>query len=203
MFESMVSFTMLEHLWGESFVPARGRVGSERHATPLRWPHKTKDGYICAWPSSDKHWQVLRDVAGRPELKDHPIFGDRKARRKNIRKVLDLLDEIFPTRTTAEWAKALSAGGVPCMPIASLEDVVADPHLAEVGFWHEIDHPSEGRIRLMNPPYTLSRTPPSIRRAPPRYGEHTREILAELGYEQAAIDALIAGGGAVEQPKDG
>ena len=106
------------------------------------------------------------------------------------------------TRTTAEWAKALSAGGVPCMPIATLEDVVADERLAEVGFWHEIDHPTEGRIRLMNPPYSLSRTPPSIRRAPPRYGEHTREILAELGYDEPAIDALIASGGAVDQPED-
>lgn len=202
MFESMVSFTMLEHLWGESFVPARGRVGSERHATPRRWPHKTKDGYICTWPSSDKHWEALRTIAGRPELKDHPILGDRKARRQNLPKVLAMLDEIFPARTTAEWAEALGAAGVPCMPVASLEDVVADKHLAEVGFWHEIDHPTEGRIRLMNPPYSLSKTPPSIRRAPPRYGEHTREILAELGYDAKAVDALIASGGAVEQPED-
>jgi len=203
MFETMVSFMMLEHLWGESFVPARGRVGSERHATPLRWPHKTKDGYICAWPSSDKHWQALRRIAGRPDLADHPILGDRRLRKQNLRQVLALLDEIFPARTTKEWADALGAAAVPCMPIASLEQVVADPHLAEVGFWHERDHPTEGRLRLMNPPYALARTPAEIRRPPPRYAEHTRAILTELGYDKAAIDALIASGGAVEQPGEG
>ncbi len=202
MFESMVSFMMLEHLWGATFEPARGRVGSERHATPMRWPHKTKDGYICAWPSSDKHWQALREIAGRPDLATHPVLGDRSARKKNLPQVLALLDEIFPARTTREWADALGAAGVPCMPISSLEEVVADPHLAEVGFWHEIDHPTEGRLRLMNPPYALPRSPASIRRAPPRYAEHTREVLAELGYDAAEIDALIGGGGALEQPED-
>jgi crotonobetainyl-CoA:carnitine CoA-transferase CaiB-like acyl-CoA transferase len=202
MFESMVSYTLLENLWGETFVPARGRVGSERHATPMRWPHKTKDGYICSLPSSNKHWRALCKIAERPDLLDHPVLGDRSTRRKNLRLMLETLDEIFVTRTTREWADALGAAGVPCMPIASLEDVVADEHLAEVGFWHEIDHPTEGRLRLMNPPYTLPRSPATIRRPPPRYGEHTREILAELGYDDATADALIAGGGAVAQPED-
>ncbi len=202
MFESMVSYTMLEHLWGETFVPSRGRVGSERHAEPGRWPHPTKDGYICSLPSSDKHWQTLCTIAGRPDLKDHPTYRDRNARRKNLRQVLETLDEIFATRTTKEWSDALGVAGVPCMPISSLEDVVADRHLEEVEFWQEIDHPTEGRIRLMKPPYTLARSPASIRRAPPRYAEHTREILDELGYDAAAADALIASGGAVEQPED-
>jgi len=202
MFESMVSFMMMEHLWGESFVPARGRVGSERHATPMRWPHATKDGYICIWPSSDKHWDAMRALAGRPDLADNPILVDRPSRRKNLRKVLELLDEIMATRTTAEWAKLLGEAGVPCMPISSLEEVVADPHLAEVGFWKEIDHPTEGRIRLMNPPYSFSKTPADIRRPPPRLSEHTREILGELGYTDADADALIDSGAAAEKAPD-
>lgn len=202
MFESMVSFMMLEHLWGESFVPARGRVGSERHATPMRWPHATKDGHICIWPSSDKHWDAMRALAGRPDLENNPILADRRSRKQNLRQVLELLDEIMATRTTAEWAAVLGEAGVPCMPISSLEDVVADPHLAEVDFWKEIDHPTEGRIRLMNPPYTFERTPADIRRAPPRYAEHTREILAEIGYDAGGADALIASGAAVVQPED-
>jgi len=202
MFESMVSFMMLEHLWGESFVPARGRVGSERHATPLRWPHATKDGHICIWPSSDKHWNAMRALAGRPDLADNPIIADRQTRKKNLPKVLALLDEIMATRTTGEWASLLGEAGVPCMPISSLEDVVADPHLAEVGFWKEIDHPTEGRIRLMNPPYALEKTPADIRRAPPHYAEHTREILEEIGYAPDDAAALIDSGAALEPGED-
>ncbi|MEM9682558.1 MAG: CoA transferase [Pseudomonadota bacterium] len=202
MFESMVSFTMLEHLWGESFVPARGRVGSERHATPLRWPFATKDGHICIWPSNDRHWDALYEISGRDDLRDHPVLKDRGARKENLTDVLAILDDIMAAQTTAEWVEKLGPAGVPCMPISSLEDVVADPHLAEVDFWHERDHPTEGRIRLMNPPYALSKTPAQIRRAPPRYAEHTREILEELGYDEDAAEALIGSGNAVSKPID-
>jgi len=201
MFESMVSFMMLEHLWGETFDPPRGRVGSERHATPLRWPHATKDGHICAMPSSDKHWKAMLEIIDRPDLADNPILETRRARKQNIPQVMALMDEIMATRTTDEWAEALTAAGVPCMPIANLEDVVADGHLADVGFWHEIDHPTEGRIRLMNPPYSFTKTPPSVRRAPPRFAEHTREILSELGYGDDAADGLIDSGDVVAQPE--
>ena len=83
MFESMTGFTMLEHLWGESFVPAMGRVGSDRHATPKRWPLATRDGHICVLPSSDKHWRAVLEVAGRPELMDEPRFATRAARLAN------------------------------------------------------------------------------------------------------------------------
>ena len=201
MFESMVSFMMLEHLWGETFDPPRGRVGSERHATPLRWPHATKDGHICAMPSSDKHWKAMLEIIDRPDLADNPILETRRARKQNIPQVMALMDEIMATRTTDEWAEALTAAGVPCMPIANLEDVVADGHLADVGFWHEIDHPTEGRIRLMNPPYSFTKTPPSVRRPPPRFAEHTREILSELGYGDDAADGLIDSGDVVAQPE--
>lgn len=83
------------------------------------------------------------------------------------------------------------------MPVASLDDVVADPHLADVDFWHETDHPTEGRIRTMNPPYRLAASPPSIRRPAPRYAEHTRDVLAELGYDEEGIDRIIAEGAAI------
>ena len=201
MFESMVSFMMMEHLWGESFVPPRGGPGSERHGTPLRWPHATKDGYICSLPSSDKHWRALLKILDRPDLSANPILKDRRTRRRNLPQVMAVLDEILATRTTAEWVEIFDEAGIPCMPISSLEDVVADPHLADVDFWHEIDHPTEGRIRLMNPPYSFTQSQPSIRRPPPRFAEHTREILAELGYDDEAADRLIDDGAAIEQPK--
>ncbi len=202
MFESMVSFTMLEHLWGESFVPAKGRVGSERHATPLRWPHATKDGHLCALVGSDKQWRALLTTIGREDLWENPILATRESRKKYLPQVMEILDGLFAERTTAEWVEVLAGAGVACMPIARLEDVVADPHLADVGFWHEVDHPTEGRLRLMNPPVTLARTPAEIRRPPPRFAEHTRAILTELGYGADAIEQLIESGAAVDGPKN-
>jgi crotonobetainyl-CoA:carnitine CoA-transferase CaiB-like acyl-CoA transferase len=196
MFESMVSFTMLEHLWGASFSPPLARVGSERHATPERWPYATADGYICVLPSSDKHWRAVFETAGRPELMDDPRFASRRARSGHRKEIMGILEGILAERPTAFWAEALASAGVPCMPISSLEDVVADPHLADVGFWHEAEHPTEGPIRLMKPPIGLSATPPGIRRLPARFGEHTRELLSELGYDAGEIDALVSSGAA-------
>ena len=79
MFESMAGFAMVEHLWGESFVPALDRVGSDRHATPKRWPIATKDGFICVLATSDKHWRALLEIAGRPELIEDPRYATRPA----------------------------------------------------------------------------------------------------------------------------
>ncbi len=200
MFESMTGFTMLEHLWGESFAPALGRVGSERHATPKRRPMATRDGYICVLATSDRHWRAVLEVAGRSELIDDPRYATRRARFAHRDEIGAELESWVREKTTEEWSRPLVAAGVPCMPIASLEQVVADPHLEAVGFWHEIDHPTEGRIRLMKPPFALAASPAAIRRPPPRLGEHTREILSELGYDAPAIEALLASGAAMGEP---
>ena len=199
MFESMAGFAMVEHLWGESFVPALDRVGSERHATPKRWPIATKDGFICVLATSDKHWRAMLEVAGRPELMDDPRYATRPARFRHRDEINAELERWMAEKTTEEWAGPLSEAGVPCMPVQSLEQVVADPHLAEVGFWHEIDHPSEGRVRLMASPLTLNGSPASIRRPPPRQGEHTREILSEAGFDDVRIEELLASGAAMAE----
>ena len=125
-----------------------------------------------------------------------PRFASRRTRTANRRDVMEILEGVMRERPTAFWAETLAAAGVPCMPISSLDEVVADPHLADVGFWHEADHPTEGPIRLMNPPVGLSASPADIRRLPARFGEHTREILGELGYGPGEIEALIASGAA-------
>lgn len=197
MFESTTSFTMIEHLAGEAFIPSLGPPGSERHATPLRWPLKSKDGFICVLPSSDKHWRALCAASGREELLADPRFATRAARTLNRAVVADALAEIVATKTNEEWLAVLPGAGVPCMQINLLNDVVSDPHLRDVGFWHEADHPDEGRIRLMRAPYTLSKTPPSIRSLPPRFGQDTAAVLAELGYSDEQIAAMVEAGAAV------
>ena len=83
MFESMVSFTMLEHLWGSTFEPPLTPPGSDRHAKPERWPLATSDGFICVLPTSDKHWYGVFKAAEREDLRDDPRFVDRKTRMEN------------------------------------------------------------------------------------------------------------------------
>lgn len=202
MFESMTSFTMIEHLAGEAFIPPLGPPGSERHATPMRWPMKSKDGFICVLPSSDKHWQALCAASGREALLEDPRFATRAARTQHRAVVADMLAEIIESKTNREWLDILPGAGVPCMQINLLDEVVTDPHLRDVGFWYEADHPEEGRIRLMRAPYTLSKSPATIRTLPPRFGQDTASVLAELGYSAEQIAAMIEAGAAVAaEPK--
>ncbi|MEQ9125243.1 MAG: CoA transferase [Alphaproteobacteria bacterium] len=201
MFESMTSLTMIEHMAGAGLEPASGPPGSERHAKPMRWPVPTADGHVCILATSDKHWRGLTSVGGRPELAEDPRYKDRRSRLERRAEVLALTAEMAKTRPTAEWVRLLAEAGVPCMQINTLEEVITDPHLEDVGFFRVVDHPSEGPIRLMSPPYTLSKTQPDIRRMPPRMGEHTAEVLAELGYDARQIEAMLEAGAAVGERK--
>jgi crotonobetainyl-CoA:carnitine CoA-transferase CaiB-like acyl-CoA transferase len=94
--------------------------------------------------------------------------------------------------TTDEWLALLQANDIPCMRPNTLESLMEDPHLADAGFFQWEDHPSEGRIRTMREPSTWSETAPPTGRFAPRLGQHTREILAEAGLDDATIDAMLA-----------
>ena len=194
MFERMVEFVLSDHLYGLTFEPPIGGSGYPRQLAPDRKPYKTKDGYVCAMPYLDKHWQAFFDMAGLPELKEDPRFATLDTRTQNIRALYTILAKALLKATTAEWMERFTRADIPSMPMHTPESLLEDPHLAATGFFRMVDHPSEGRIRTMAVPVKFSASHPEVTRQAPRLGEHGREILKEAGYSDAAIDALVAAG---------
>jgi len=198
MYESMVSFVMTEHLWGQSFEPPIGKAGYVRLMASHRRPYKTKDGqYLAVLPYWDNHWRTFCELAGRPELAEDERFIDMATRLKNINESYRVTGEIIAGRDRAEWLALLGDTKVPMMVVNSLDDLIEDPHLVESGFWQEFDHPTEGRVRTSSPPMNFSKTPASIRSLGPRLGENSEDVLREAGLDQTSIDSMFAAGEAV------
>jgi len=198
MFEHMVYFVMAEHLWGMTFEPPIGKPGYERLMSYHRKPYKTKDGYIAILPYMDSHWEIFCKKAGREELLDDPRFKTLADRVSNIDDTYQETAKTMATRTTGEWIELFGDTSVPTIIMNTLESLKDDPHLEAVDFWQEMDHPTEGRIRMTRFPVNFSATPAEVRRHAPQLGEHSVEILREVGLDQADIDALIASGATVQ-----
>jgi crotonobetainyl-CoA:carnitine CoA-transferase CaiB-like acyl-CoA transferase len=180
MFEAVVSFNLIEHLAGQTFVPSIANMGYERVLSPHRRPYRTKDGYIGLLPYTTAHWTRFFELAGAPQYARDPRFSTPAQRSENIHALYAILAELVSQRTTAEWQAALKDADIPMAPIASPEDLLRDPHLVSTGFFLREHHPSEGEIRSIGIPVNFSRTPGAIRRPAPRHDEHGEEIRREL-----------------------
>ena len=180
MFETLVSFAMVEHLAGETFRPAVGPMGYQRILSRHRRPYRTRDGFIGLMPYTDRHWTRFFALAGRPDLAADVRFTTMGGRSKNIDALYRHLSEIVAQRTTAAWMDLLAEADIPMTPVSTLDEVLADRHLASIGFFGEADHPSEGPVRTLGIPVSFSRTPGAVRRLAPNLGEHTDEILREI-----------------------
>ena len=179
MFETMVSFTLIEHLAGETFCPARESMGYERVLSEHRKPYRTKDGYIGLLPYTAEQWARFFEAAGRPEMAVDPRVTDPALRSRKIAELYGLLAEIVAERTTAEWVESLRAADLPMTPVFSLQDLLDDEHLRALGFFQREEHHSEGEVRTIGIPVRFSRTPGAVRRLAPRLNEHREEILTE------------------------
>ena len=195
MFESLTSYVMVEHLWGQTFEPPIGKAGYVRLMAEHRKPYRCKDGlYLAVLPYWDAHWRTFCELSGNPQLTEDPRFVNMAARLKNINESYAATGEIIATRPRQEWVDLLGDTNVPMMVVNGLDDLVHDPHLKASGFWQEFDHPGEGRIRMCSPPMTFSETPASIRRLAPRLGEHSVEVLKEAGYDEQQIEDMLEAG---------
>jgi crotonobetainyl-CoA:carnitine CoA-transferase CaiB-like acyl-CoA transferase len=197
MFETMVSYLMIEHLYGCTFVPPMGEMGYARVLAPWRRPYRTADGRICMLAYTDQQWRRFWQAAGRPGMMDDPRFADLAARTRHIDDVYRLAGEALTARTTREWLELLDELEIPAGPVNALADLPDDPHLAAIGFFRQVQHPTEGAMVMPDIPLRFSDSPAEISRLPPRFGEHGREILGELGLTSDDIAALAAAGALV------
>ena len=196
MWEHLLQIVLSDHLGGYTFDPQHGEPGYLRILTPDRRPYQTKDGYVCALIYNDKQWKSFADIIGKPELMQRPEFASHDARSQNYKSAYAMVAEEMLKRSTAFWLEALEKGDIPVQRMNTIDDIVADPHLNAIGYLKMVEHPSEGRIRMLEVPSEWSETKPEYRRHAPRLGEHTREVLGEAGLDQAAIERLIASGAA-------
>lgn len=185
MFECMVQFNLFEHLAGLTFLPAEGGPGYTRLINPHRKPQKTSDGWIAVVPYTDDQWRRFFEIAGRPDLASDPRFATPVARSRAYEVLYAITAELVAARSTAEWIALLDPADIPYAPVNSVTDLIDDPHLRATGFWHEVDHPTEGRLRMMGIPVRFSDTPGTIRRLAPNIGQHTQDILQEAGLSQS------------------
>jgi crotonobetainyl-CoA:carnitine CoA-transferase CaiB-like acyl-CoA transferase len=193
MLETMVGFNLVDHLWhGVLAEPEKG-LGYPRMLTPHRRPFPTKDGHICILATTDAQSRHLFEAIDCPELADDERFATLARRTDNIGALYEIVIDRMRLRTTAEWRGRLDAFDVPNGVVTDLKGLLADPYLGETGFFERVEHPSEGKMLTMAIPVMFSGSPgDSFRLPPPRLGEHTRAVLAELGYSDVEIDGITA-----------
>lgn len=179
MFETMVDFNLIEGFGAAVFEPARGPSGYPRALSPERKPFRTADGFACIMPYSKRNWFDFFDFVGTPELKD--AYSDPVKRVADIDALYGMIRKAAPNHTTAEWVAFCENKDVPCMPVLTVSDLVADPHVNAVGLMQVMEHPHEGSYHAVRSPVLFRAAPFELRRHAPVLGEHTEEVLREIG----------------------
>ncbi len=158
---------------------------------------RARDGWLNIGGANQANWERVARVLGAPEWIDDPRFRTNAERMNHLPTLVEAMNARLAARTVAEWIAALEAEGVPCGPINSIAHMLADPQTAARDMVVELEHPRAGRTRALGLPIKLSATPGRVTRPAPLLGEHTREVLAEFGFGEAEIAALIASGAAL------
>lgn len=194
MFETLAELVLSDHLGGATWEPPIAPMGYPRLLARNRVPYRTRDGFLCVLVYNDRQWRSFAGLLGAPELLDDPRFSTQAARSAHVDEVLAFVAEQLRLRTTAEWLDAFERADIPAMPLHTLDTLLADPHLDAVGFFRHDAHPAAGPIRMLDVPSRWSETPPGIHRHAPLLGEHSVEVLREVGYADGEIDRLLADG---------
>ena len=186
MFETMASFMLVEHANGAMFDPPLGPAVYPRAVAPNRRPYRTRDGHISALVYNDKQWSAFIEAVRPAWASDS--FATLAQRARQIDTVYALLGETFGERTTGEWLDLLRSLDIPAAPLRTPDELFENPHLNAVGFF-ETEQTCNGPVRFPGVPTWFSQTPGHVAGPAPRLGDHTREVLEELGLTAAGQGA--------------
>lgn len=198
MFENLAKFVLEEHMYLKTFDPPLGETGDPRLLDPLGKPIPTKDGWICISANTNDQAFAFFDAVGRPELKTDPRFCSVQARFAHVKEYFGIRMEVLKARTTAEWLEIFDHADVPAMPFHTLDSLLEDPHLKDIGFFEMKDHPTEGRTRSMRLPNKWSCGTRREWSPAPKLGQQSVDILRELGYSDGDIERMIADGATLD-----
>jgi len=191
LFEAAITHTYWQSAICFATGTAPGPMGS---AHPLNAPYqsfKSKDGWINVGAANQNNWERMLTVIGSRDLNDDERFASNEARQNNLEVLVDIINARIGKKTTAEWLELLEAAGVPAGPVLDVAQMHRDVQVKAREMVPEVEHPTAGRLKTIGLPVKFSKTPGKVENAAPLYGQHTREVLAELGFNSEAINEML------------
>ncbi len=192
MLDAVVAFLWSTDMGGQTFIDRP--VSAQRAASFIDLIYTTLDGHISVAVMSNREWHALAAAFERPEWLEDERFTTPALRDKNIDARLTMTQEMLKTRTSADWLARLEAAGVPCAPVLTRNQLIEHEQVVASEILVESEHPQAGRLRQARPAARFDVTPPGIRHGAPALGQHSDEILSEIGIGRDRIAALRADG---------
>jgi crotonobetainyl-CoA:carnitine CoA-transferase CaiB-like acyl-CoA transferase len=189
MLDAVIAFLWASDMGSQTFVDEA--IPQQEAASFIDLIYETATTPISAAVQTDREWLALTRALNKPEWLEDPRFKSPALRQRHINERLTLTQEVLRERPAEEWLARLTREGVPCAPVLTRTAMLSDPQVVANGIVVETHHPEAGRLRQARPAARFSTTEASIRQGAPALGEHTAEVLAELGYGAAEIEALM------------